>query len=93
MVTNANRLRTFRPRSLPEGEGANGFDVLVEVGSATSEREEVATVLDPVCGMEVDPEDAAGTEEYEGQTYYFCSEGCHERFKADPDRYASPRAS
>jgi P-type Cu+ transporter len=26
---------------------------------------------DPVCGMQVDPQKAAGTSEYEGKTYYF----------------------
>ena len=31
------------------------------------------TVKDPVCGMTVDPERAAGSFQYEGQTYFFCS--------------------
>ena len=39
---------------------------------------------DPVCGMEVDPSSAAGAWPHEGVTYYFCSMGCLERFKADP---------
>jgi alkyl hydroperoxide reductase subunit F len=34
---------------------------------------------DPVCNMDV-PDDRAVTAEYEGQTYYFCSEGCRDRF-------------
>jgi YHS domain-containing protein len=29
----------------------------------------MATVKDPVCGMEIDPATAAGSKEYEGQTY------------------------
>ncbi len=29
-------------------------------------------VKDPVCGMEIDPKEAAGKSEYQGQTYYFC---------------------
>ena len=33
------------------------------------------TVHDPVCGMDIEPETAAGTSEYKGQTYYFCSAG------------------
>ena len=40
--------------------------------------------IDPICGMEVDPSAAAGAWPYEGVTYYFCSVGCLERFKADP---------
>lgn len=42
---------------------------------------------DPVCGMTVDPETAAGKAEYEGKTYYFCSEGCRKAFEEDPERY------
>ncbi|WP_035055579.1 YHS domain-containing protein, partial [Desulfuromonas sp. TF] len=39
---------------------------------------------DPVCGMEVTPEQAAATTEWEGKTYYFCSEKCRGKFAADP---------
>jgi Cu+-exporting ATPase len=48
------------------------------------------TVIDPVCGMKVVPEKAAG-HEYKGTTYYFCGRGCLEKFKADPERYLAPR--
>ena len=47
------------------------------------------TVKDPVCGMQIDPNTAHASEEYEGQKYYFCSASCHERFKADPKQYVS----
>ncbi len=50
------------------------------------------TVKDPVCGMAVDPKDAMGSEQFGGQTYYFCSPPCLEKFHADPAKYAS-RAS
>jgi P-type Cu+ transporter len=42
-------------------------------------------MTDPVCGMQVTVDDAAAAWEYEGSTYYFCSLGCFERFRADPD--------
>src|SRR5687768_9900786 len=42
-------------------------------------------VIDPVCGMEVDPDHAAGESEYAGQTYHFCSAGCKTRFDAEPE--------
>jgi Cu+-exporting ATPase len=42
---------------------------------------------DPVCGMDVEPKTAAASKEHGGATYYFCSEGCLERFEADPARY------
>ena len=42
---------------------------------------------DPVCGMDVQPENAAATSDYEGETYYFCAEGCKQKFDADPAKY------
>jgi len=46
-----------------------------------------AKYKDPVCGMMVDPEKAAGKVEHAGQTYYFCSKGCAERFSHEPEKY------
>jgi YHS domain-containing protein len=45
------------------------------------------TVKDPVCGMDVDPNRAAGKSEYNGQTYYFCSKGCKRAFDKEPEKY------
>ena len=42
---------------------------------------------DPVCGMDVTPESAAGKFEYKGVTYYFCSPGCRCSFEKDPEKY------
>lgn len=42
---------------------------------------------DPVCGMQVEPEKATGSSEYQGQTYYFCSKGCKAKFDANPSQY------
>ena|SRR5438270_692061 len=49
------------------------------------------TVVDPVCGMYVDPQKARGTADYRGKTYYFCSPGCVQRFQAEPEKYLAPR--
>ena len=49
----------------------------------------VAMVTDPVCGMRIDEDDAAATAEYEGRTYYFCSEACRDSFVSDPASYAA----
>lgn len=46
-------------------------------------------VTDPVCGMQIDSAKAAAREEYQRQTYYFCSASCREKFKATPERYVS----
>ena len=51
----------------------------------------VAKVVDPVCGMTVDPATArGGSHEHEGTTYYFCSPGCREKFAVDPVRFLDP---
>ena len=42
---------------------------------------------DPVCGMDVDPKTAAGSSEYKGQKYYFCSVGCKKAFDQEPEKY------
>ncbi len=45
------------------------------------------TAVDPVCGMTVDPAAARHRRTHQGETYYFCSEGCGAKFAADPARY------
>ncbi len=42
---------------------------------------------DPVCGMEVNEEEAPARAQFEGQTYYFCCEACRKRFKDNPEEY------
>jgi len=46
-------------------------------------------INDPVCGMEIDPKTAATKMDYQGTTYFFCSDACHAKFMAEPKRYAS----
>jgi Cu+-exporting ATPase len=42
--------------------------------------------------MTVDVEDAAGTHDHKGETYYFCGTGCLQKFRTDPDRWLSGTA-
>jgi YHS domain-containing protein len=44
---------------------------------------------DPVCGMQVSEQQAAGKSEYQGETYYFCSPSCKQQFDQNPGRYAN----
>ena len=46
-------------------------------------------VKDPVCGMVIDEKTARGTGEFQGETYYFCSENCLETFNQNPAEYAA----
>jgi Cu+-exporting ATPase len=45
------------------------------------------STIDPVCGMTVKEENAAGSISYQGSTFYFCSTHCQQRFKVDPAKY------
>jgi len=49
-------------------------------------------VLDPVCGMTVDPHATAHRQSFQGRTYYFCSAGCRTKFTADPAKYLGSEA-
>jgi Cu+-exporting ATPase len=42
-------------------------------------------VRDPICGMDVEPGRAAGKYDHQGQTYYFCSTHCLEKFRAEKE--------
>ncbi|MCM3879992.1 MAG: heavy metal translocating P-type ATPase [Vicinamibacterales bacterium] len=55
--------------------------------ATTHENPAETGVLDLVCGMTVLPGKAAGQAEHRGHTYYFCSESCLKRFKADPESF------
>ena len=49
-------------------------------------------VVDPVCGMTVDPEKTAHHATYAGHDYHFCSAGCREKFIADPEAHLNKSA-
>ena len=42
---------------------------------------------DLVCRMPIDSDSAAAKSEYQGKTYYFCSEECKKTFEANPEKY------
>ncbi|WP_412771766.1 heavy metal translocating P-type ATPase [Nitrobacter sp.] len=44
-------------------------------------------VLDPVCGMSVDPQTSKHRFDHHGATYHFCSAGCRTKFAASPQSY------
>jgi len=48
-------------------------------------------VVDPVCGMRVDPATSKRFLEYKGTTYYFCGPRCLERFTADPESFLAKK--
>jgi Cu+-exporting ATPase len=59
---------------------------MTQVGAVQSEHH-----IDPVCGMKVQLEKAAGSTRYGGKLWYFCSKGCLAKFEADPGTYDGSR--
>ena len=97
VVANSNRLRGYQPPRLAAVTVSRGeFQTRVEVSPTSRDEdkeEEMATaenlVKDVVCGMEIDPNNAAARMGYQGKTYYFCSSACHDKFMAEPEKYVS----
>ena len=52
-------------------------------------KEDAMKVTDPVCGMQFDAAKAAAQVQYQGQTYYFCTQACRKQFEQDPAKYVS----
>ena len=59
----------------------------VETRHHTSAPDDATAVIDPVCGMTVQPETAAGWHEHEGETFYFCSTRCLQKFQENPETF------
>ena len=80
----------------PRRSGARALHVpAIRLGDgglvATGQQAEpqTAKLMDPVCGLRVDPATAAGSSEYAGRTYYFHSAACKAEFDAQPERFAA----
>src|ERR1700724_1917513 len=64
---------------------------------SNADRADPGAVVDPVCGMTVDPAKTAHHATHAGHAFHFCSAGCLSKFAAHPGRYlegdAAPAAS
>jgi YHS domain-containing protein len=50
------------------------------------------TVIDPVCGMLVDPCKTELIADYKGSRFYFCAAGCLKTFEKEPEKYQDPKS-
>jgi YHS domain-containing protein len=48
-----------------------------------------ATFINPVCGTAVSTSAPKHVENFDGENYYFCCDGCWLEFRKDPARYAA----
>ncbi|MEO8348790.1 MAG: YHS domain-containing protein [Acidobacteriota bacterium] len=74
-----------KPHGEMMGEGKGKMDHEMMSGKGSSPAT-AAKVIDPVCGMEVDPATALKAT-YAGKTYYFCSEDEKAKFQKNPEQY------
>jgi len=81
----ANPERTLRPKA-PLISLGKGSSMPMMPSSPVSQGGQI----DPVCGMTVQPERAAGSYVHEGKTYYFCSPNCLAKFRQDPAAFLIP---
>lgn len=65
----------------PAGDAAQGQHDETHGGETHGDE---ATVVDPVCGMTVDPATPPAHATYAGRRYAFCGRGCADAFTADP---------
>ncbi|WP_338503214.1 heavy metal translocating P-type ATPase [Sphingomonas kaistensis] len=73
---------------------APGSDCHHQHGQSTShDHVTPGKVIDPVCGMTVDPATAYHQAEHAGRTYHFCSAKCRERFELRPELYLETGSS
>ncbi|MGI9102315.1 MAG: heavy metal translocating P-type ATPase [Terriglobales bacterium] len=70
------------------GEGRSG---LIGISASKAAPPPPPPERDPVCGMLVNPQHAAGKTDYQGKTYYFCNPKCEQRFRAEPEKFLSPK--
>jgi len=73
VVANALFLKRFEPKT----------PMQLEEERLLESREKV---MDPTCGMKVDPRKAIEYE-YKGKTFHFCSPNCEAHFKLDPEKF------
>lgn len=48
-------------------------------------------IIDPVCGMEVEPGSTRLVTVYQGHSYWFCARACREAFEKNPRKYLKPK--
>jgi len=61
------------------------FMSVLAVAAVQEKSEEM--VKDPVCGMSFKKAEAKASFEYKGTTYYFCNQGCKDKFAQDPEKF------
>ena len=62
-------------------------DLPVHQTNAAAAGPDHQSLKDPVCGMTIELAKSIGPVVHNGKEHYFCSEGCRDKFEADPRQY------
>ena len=60
-----------------------------ESSCCRAEHRSSEAVLDPVCGMTINPSKTEIHLLHKGEDYYFCNSSCRDSFVGDPEKYLS----
>ncbi|HEX2056222.1 MAG TPA: YHS domain-containing protein, partial [Nitrospiraceae bacterium] len=86
----ANPARYAKSAAVVEGQQPRGrkpLPMMIQTSKPVEPTTDQPGQIDPVCGMTVQPDSAAGSHRHNGKTYYFCSRGCLAKFQAMPEKY------
>ncbi|MEE4264441.1 MAG: heavy metal translocating P-type ATPase [Desulfobacteraceae bacterium] len=61
------------------------------MGESAEKSNSKGKVKDVVCGMTTGLPDSYISNDHKGETYYFCSENCLEKFTSDPEKYTAEK--
>jgi multidrug efflux pump subunit AcrA (membrane-fusion protein)/YHS domain-containing protein len=98
LLDSESRLRDAQQRVSAPGDARKALPTAAEAVAMPKTKVAgiPASAIDPACGMPVKPTEsvsAGNTESYRGQTYYFCSSACRNKFHADPGHTLSSRTA
>lgn len=97
LVAMTGVLAALRGRSviaaLPETDTGTAHGVVrASLAPASAVGAEIAgTFINPVCGIAVSTVTPMHVEKYDGESYYFCCDGCLATFRENPAKYAAIR--
>jgi Cu+-exporting ATPase len=88
VVGNANRLRRYHPAPLPAVGQPHG-EPEVETPGDHASGDDAAAMIDPVCGMTVDPTTSAARRDTATGPVFFCSAGCATAYDTERTAHAA----
>ena len=90
---NLGRVSPLSVLDAPSKHGARHEQDDIHHETGTLDDHAKVKTKDPVCGMTVDPHTTKHRATYQGKSFHFCSNGCREKFIANPEKYLEPAST